>query len=353
MRILLTAGGTGGHVFPALSLGEELRRVGVEVIWTGRHGELEWTVAQEHGFVFEGLAATGFYGKRLATKLLALRQATVGFFNALGVLRRLRPDGVVATGGFASVAMLGAAALVGLPFFLLEQNRVPGKVTHFFAPHARESYLTFPTFHPFLGRHAVLGCPLRPELVSVARDEQDTVQRRIASGKKTVLILGGSGGARALSLAGLDAAAALTSYRFLILAGRRDYERVRSLVRTQNCEVVEFTSRPQELYRQATLAVSRAGGVALSELAAFGLPAILVPFPHATDGHQEANARYAAATGAALVLDESSLSSLASVVQELLGSELRLAAMSAAARGLARLDAARAITERIRACLAG
>jgi UDP-N-acetylglucosamine--N-acetylmuramyl-(pentapeptide) pyrophosphoryl-undecaprenol N-acetylglucosamine transferase len=343
MKVVLGAGGTGGHVFPALALGIEMRELEIDVIWAGRQSGLENRIAVEHGFVFEPLASAGFYGKGVGAKVTAAWLLCRGLFQAIGLLRRISPSGVVATGGFATAALLAAAGFVGTPFFLLEQNCIPGRVTRFFARRARESFLAFPTTRPFPGAHSVTGNPLRRELCQGGREDDG----------KTVLFIGGSLGAEALNIAALDTAAALTNLNFIVLAGRRDYDFVRSRVRSRNCEVVEFTSHPEELYRRATIAVSRAGGVVLSELVAFGIPAILVPFPYATDRHQDANAEHIASLGAASVLDQNRLSGLTSLVHTLMDDLPRRRRMEAAARSAARPDAAQTIARRVQACLAG
>lgn len=343
MKVVLGAGGTGGHVFPALALGIEMRDIEIEVVWAGRQSGLESRVAVEHGFAFEPLASAGFYGKGVGAKVSAAWLLCRGLFQAIGLLRRIAPSGVVATGGFATAALLAAAGFVGTPFFLLEQNCIPGRVTRFFAPRARESFLAFPTAKPFPGIHSVTGNPLRRELSRGSREDDG----------RTVLFIGGSLGAQALNLAAIDTAAALTNLNFIILAGRRDYEFVRSRVRSRNCEIVEFTSHPEELYRRATIAVSRAGGVVLSELVAFGIPAILVPFPYATDRHQDANAEHLASLGAASVLDQNRLSGLTSFVHTLMDDLPRRRRMEAVARSVARPDAAQTIARRVQACLAG
>jgi UDP-N-acetylglucosamine--N-acetylmuramyl-(pentapeptide) pyrophosphoryl-undecaprenol N-acetylglucosamine transferase len=337
MTVLLAAGGTGGHVFPALAVGEELRRRDVGIVWVGRPDGLECRVATEHGFEFQPMAAGGFFGKNLRAKVGGLWLLGKGFFRSLRLLRRVAPDAMVATGGFATAAVLAAAVFTGLPFFLLEQNCVPGRVTGLFARWARETYLGFPTAKPFAWPHSVTGNPLRREVAADRRSDDG----------RTVLVLGGSLGAQALNLAAIDVASALTNLHFIILTGRRDYDFVRSRLRSRNCELVEFTARPEELYRRATVAVSRAGGVVLSELVAFGIPAILVPFPLATDRHQDANARYLASVGAASVLDQHRLSGLTSLVRELMGDGPRRTQMAAAARAAAMPDAAGTISEKV------
>lgn len=345
MKVVLGAGGTGGHVFPALALGIEMRDLGIDVVWTGRESGLENQVATEHGFAFAPLASAGFYGKGIGGKARAVGLLCRGLLQAISLLRRVAPGGVVATGGFATAALLAATEFAGTPYFLLEQNCIPGRVTGFFAARARESFLAFPSAKPFPGANCVTGNPLRRGMRGEGRGARE-------EDGKTVLFIGGSLGAQALNVAALDAAAALTNLSFIVLAGRRDYDFVRSRVSSKNCEIVEFTSHPEELYRRATIAVSRAGGVVLSELVAFGIPAILIPFPYATDRHQDANAEYLASVGAASVLDQSRLSGLTSLVRTLMDDAPRRRQMEAAARSIAKPDAASVIARRIQGCLA-
>jgi UDP-N-acetylglucosamine--N-acetylmuramyl-(pentapeptide) pyrophosphoryl-undecaprenol N-acetylglucosamine transferase len=342
MKVVLATGGTGGHVFPALALAEELRSRDVSVVWTGRADGLEGRVSREHGFELAPISAGGFFGKSVVAKVRALWLLGAGVFRAMAMLRRVSPDAVVATGGFASAAVLSAAGLMGVPFFLLEQNCIPGRVTRTFARRARESFLAFPTEKPFPGPHSVTGNPLRPELARNGRNDDG----------RTVLVIGGSLGAQALNLTALDCAAALGNMSFIILSGQRDYQFIRARVRSHNCEVIEFTDHPEDLYRRATIAVSRAGGVVLSELVAFGIPAILVPFPYAVDRHQDANAQYLASVGAAAVLDQNRISGLIAAIRTLMEDDKRRREMEQAALAVARPDAAQRISERVKSCLA-
>jgi len=270
-----------------------------------------------------------------------------GLIQSLGIFRDFGPDAVVAAGGYVSAPGLLAASLTGRPMFLLELNRVPGRVTRLFMGKARESYFAFPPEETKATKASekavVTGSPLRGEFSTPVRKDDG----------RTVLVLGGSGGARALTLAGLDAAAALGNLSFIILTGKRDFELARSHLRSSNCELVEYTERPSELYERATLAVSRAGGMVLSELVAYGIPAILVPYPHATDRHQDVNASYLASIGATIKLDQNRLSGLVSLIQGLMNDEAKLHSMSAAYEPARHPDAAREIAERMERCLAG
>lgn len=343
MKLLFAAGGTGGHILPALTLAEELRRRGHEVCWAGRADGMEAGLVRARDIEFEPVPAAGLAGRSLPRKAAWPFVMTRGLAASLALLGRRAPDAVVAAGGYVGAGPLAAARLRGVPYFLLEQNRIPGRVTRLFAPRARRVMLAFPTLAPLKADALVTGNPLRPEIVTDGRVDDG----------RTVLVLGGSLGARALSLAALDAADVLTGIRFILLTGRRDFDLVRSQLRTGNVELVDFTDRPHELYRRATVAVSRAGGMVLSELVAFGIPAILVPYPHATDRHQEANAQYLASLGAASILDQHRLSGFTSELKRLLDDEGRRRRMSDAARKAARPDAATVIAGEIEKCLAG
>lgn len=316
------------------------------MFWTGRANGPERNVAQEHGFEFHPVSAAGIAGKSLAAKAVGGFRLIQGFCQSQGMLNRLQPDCLIAAGGFVAAAPLFAARLQGRSFFLLEQNRIPGRVTRFFARYARETFLTFPVVGRLTGRQEVTGMPLREGVINAAkRGRQDD--------GRTVLVLGGSQGARSLNLAALDMAAALSNLHFILITGKRDYLFCQQMVRSKNCELVEWTDHPEEFLARATLAVSRAGGMAISELLAFGIPTVLVPFPYAVDRHQEANARFIADQGAAIVLAESHLSGLVSLVRSLMDNVVRREEMARRAVDLAKLNAAEIITERIERCLAG
>lgn len=337
----MVAGGTGGHIYPALALAREFVRRGIEVVWAGRPEGMEREVIDKEGYEFAPVSAGQFSGKSFGGKLVGLAFLARGFFQSMRVLTKVQPDAVVAGGGFVTAPVLLAAWLQKRQFFLLEQNRIPGRVTKFFAPYARESFLAFPPEKPFPGHLSVTGAPLREEIISTQRRDDG----------KTVLVLGGSQGARVLNLAVLDAAAALSNLHFIILTGRRDYRTIKALVRSGNCELVEWSDHPEELYRRATIAVSRAGGMVISELCAFGIPAILIPFPEAADRHQEANARFVTSQGAAVMLEQNQISGLTILVRTLMRDERRRQEIARCARGLARPHAASEIADRVERCL--
>lgn len=313
----------------------------MDVIWAGRRDSLEWSTAVEHGIKFVPVSAAGLVGRSLVAKILGSFLLGRGTIQALMILSQLQPDAVLAGGGYVAAPVLAAASVQHRPFFLMEQNRIPGRVTRLFARRARKVFCGFPLESPLPGRVCVSGNPLRPTLATGDRTDDG----------RTVLVLGGSGGARVLSLVALEMAAVLSDCHFIVVTGHRDYSLVRSQVRSENVEIVEFTTQPELLYRRATIAISRAGGLVLSELLLFGIPAILIPFPHAADGHQDANAQYLASIGAATVLNQNRLSGLTGAVRELLDDENRRKAMRAAALAAARPAAAATVAQEIVRCL--
>jgi UDP-N-acetylglucosamine--N-acetylmuramyl-(pentapeptide) pyrophosphoryl-undecaprenol N-acetylglucosamine transferase len=336
----MVAAGTGGHVFPALALADALKGLGLKPVFAGRPASLEEELARKAGFEFRPLASSGFFGKGPGARLQFVVNALRGAFGVWRILNRVRPAAVVAAGGFGSVVPLVAARLRGIPYFLLEQNRIPGRVTRYFGKGAQELFLTFPLLKRLGARTVVSGTPLRRVLLDKQRHDNG----------KTILVLGGSLGARALNFATIDFARQLPELHFLVQTGRRDYAEMQRRVQEaglRNIELIDFTLAMEDLYSRASLVLSRAGGMVINEVLAFGLPSILVPFPFATDNHQKANAQHVAREGGALQIDQSCLPEVSSVIRELFAQPQRLEAMAATARRIARRDAAERIARRI------
>ena len=301
---------------------------------------MERELAEQQGVEFMALPSSGFFGKGPAARLAAGGNLIVGLLQAAAIIRRLQPAGIVAAGGFGSFAPLAAARLLNRRYYLLEQNRVPGRVVRYFAPGAAETFLTFPLVQPLTARTFVTGTPLRRNVLDVQRSDDG----------QTVLVLGGSGGARALSLAAVELAGRQSNLHFIVLTGRRDYEIVKEKAGAagiKNLELLDFTPDMERLYARASLVISRAGGMVINEILASGIPSILIPFPFATDSHQQANAHYVALQGASLQIDQSRLPELNGIVKQLFEEPERLARLSENARRIARRDAAEVIADRI------
>jgi len=361
-RLLLTGGGTGGHVYPALALGEAFLAGGDgrEVLFVGSHRGLEARIVPAAGLPFRGLTMRGFRGKGLGERLLFPGEAALATLRAAVILRRFRPDAVLATGSFASLPVLAAARLLRLPYFLQEQNSVPGQVIRLFAPGARGLFLAFPEAAARLsGRppRRVTGNPVRAAIRARAR-------RRRAEGPppgpRRLLIFGGSRGARRLNEAACEALPRLArhaDFEALLQTGEADAERIRAALadlgpRVQVRAYIE--NMPEEMARSHWV-ICRSGAMTLAEITLMGLPAVLVPFPHAVDDHQTLNARALVDAGAAVLVPDAELdgAGLADLLERLWEEPEREEAMARASRSLGRPEATAEILAGMEKTLAG
>ena len=356
MRIVFAGGGTGGHLYPAIAMARELmrRHKASEVLFVGTSEGLEARILPEEGFNLETIRMMGIKGKKPMEQLRALFRFPVALVQSLRILRSFRPDAVVGVGGYASGPVVLGAWLLRMHTMLQEQNSVPGVTNRVLARFAKRIYIAYGAAEAFFpGRKVLLtGNPLRVDMLSGERKKGMEVFA-LEEGRKTVLILGGSRGAHAIN----ELVSAMvtedwlgrTPVQFLHQTGADDIDSVRAAYKSAGFqgEVRPYFHEMGLAYSVADLVISRAGAVALSELQAAGLPAILIPFPFAADDHQMKNARSLEATGAAVVFEQNDLTPtrLAAAVGELLGDEARLAAMAAAARREARPDAAARIVD--------
>jgi UDP-N-acetylglucosamine--N-acetylmuramyl-(pentapeptide) pyrophosphoryl-undecaprenol N-acetylglucosamine transferase len=330
-------------MFPALALARELMEKGHEaMLLTDERGK---RFMREEVRV-EVIPATGFFGRSLREKLRALGAYIRGKRRSVEVIEGFKPDVVIGAGGYASLPVIQAAKSQRIPYFLIEQNSVPGRVTRLTAKGVKEIYCGIPLVRnklskSLLGKAVVTGNILRKSIVIKGKREASKI-----------LVLGGSGGARRLNKLGYELAQKMAGERFVILTGKRDYKEMKAKPRLSNLRLVEFTSHPEELYATAKIAISRAGAVMLSEILTNGIPSILVPFPYAVDDHQTHNAGWAERAGAAVLVAENEIERVEIVLKELIEDEGRRRRMSAAARKLVPTDAAARIAERIERCLA-
>jgi UDP-N-acetylglucosamine--N-acetylmuramyl-(pentapeptide) pyrophosphoryl-undecaprenol N-acetylglucosamine transferase len=342
---VLAGGGTGGHVFPAVAIAREirLRRPGTEVLFVGTRRGLEAEVAPREGFPIEFVSASGFVGKSGRAKISALLTLFRGLFQARSVLRRHRVRAVLGVGGYASLPVVLAARLSGIPAMIQEQNSVPGVANRIAGRLAAATAVGFESAASRFGRGAVwTGNPVRPEFFAVAPLESRPLSRR-------VFLFGGSQGSRVLNRALLESAAALraSDVRVVAQTGEKELAKLRkSLHAYPNVTVAAFFPEIWKELEAADLVVCRAGALTIAELCAAGRPALLVPFAAATHGHQDANARQLEKAGAAIVVsEERAVRQLSAEVDALLLEPVRLVGMGKAARSLARPDAARQIVD--------
>ncbi|MGD2083748.1 MAG: undecaprenyldiphospho-muramoylpentapeptide beta-N-acetylglucosaminyltransferase [Chromatiales bacterium] len=352
-RVMVMAGGTGGHVFPALAVADRLRTLGAEVFWLGtRHG-LEARVVPGAGYEIEWIEIRGLRGKGPTGWLLAPFRLARSMLKAAAVVRRRRPQVVLGVGGFVAGPGGVVSRLMGLPLVIHEQNTVPGMTNRWLSRIATRVLEAFPGTFP-AGRGALeTGNPVRADIAAMPPPAERFRDR--AAGPRHLLVLGGSQGARALNEAVPHALARLPAARRPLVrhqAGRDKAEATAAIYLEAGVEaqVSAFEEDMAGAYAWADLVICRAGALTIAELAAAGLGAVLVPFPHAVDDHQTRNGRFLTEAGAAELLPEDRLDSaaLAERVGALLGAPERLLEMAEAARRLARPAAADAVA---RTCL--
>src|SRR5829696_3211220 len=353
LRVVIAGGGTGGHLYPGIAVARELlsRVPDAIVSFAGTAKGIEARVVPREGFALDVIRSAGLKGKSISERALGLGLLPLGAADAVGLLARRRPDLVIGVGGYSSGAVVALAALRGIPTLLLEQNAVPGLTNPTLAPLVRAAAVTFDATLPyFKGKGFVSGNPVRSTFLDV--DESDTHDAPDAP--VGVLIFGGSQGAHAINVAAVEAAPELarsgTRLAVTHQTGERDLEMVREgyLGAGLAARVESFLYAMDHEMKAAHVIVCRAGATTLAEITAAGRASVLVPLPTATDDHQRKNAEVLARAGAAEVIDQRELSGtrFAGAILALAGDPSRRARMAAAARGLARPDAARVIVDR-------
>jgi UDP-N-acetylglucosamine--N-acetylmuramyl-(pentapeptide) pyrophosphoryl-undecaprenol N-acetylglucosamine transferase len=357
LRVVIAGGGTGGHLYPGVAVARELlRRVPDAVItFAGTARGIESRVIPKEGFELDVLRSAGLKGTSPAALVRGLALLPLSGLDAWRILSRRRPALVIGVGGYSSGPVVAAAAARGIPTLLLEQNAVPGFTNRALSRFVSAAAVTFDTTVSYFGRRGfVAGNPVRPEFFA----QSDS---HAASGPPRVLIFGGSQGAHAINVAMVEAAPRLAQRgRRLAIThqtGERDLEFVRDAYHRAGLDarVEPFLFAMDREVKQADLVVCRAGATTISELTAAGKPSVLVPLPTAADDHQRKNADVMRAAGAADLLEQKDMTgeSLAARIEALVGDPAACAAMSAAARRLARPDAARVIVDRALALVKG
>lgn len=347
--VLVMAGGTGGHVFPALAVAAELRARGVPVVWLGARSGLEAKLVPAHGFAVEWLEVAGLRGKGWARRLAAPLMLARALWQAARVLRRLRPRLVLGFGGYVSGPAGLMARLLGVPLLIHEQNAIAGYTNRILARLATRVCEAFPGAFPAALGAVTTGNPVR---AAIAQLPSPVVRGATHGGRPRLLVLGGSQGALALNRLVPQALALLPAANrpeVVHQAGGRMLDEAAAAYREAGVEarLEPFIDDMAAAYAAADLVVCRAGALTVAELAAAGVASLLVPFPFAVDDHQSANGRFLERAGAARVLVQATLTpeSLAAELAALLPDRERLLAMALAARALARPDAARTVAE--------
>jgi UDP-N-acetylglucosamine--N-acetylmuramyl-(pentapeptide) pyrophosphoryl-undecaprenol N-acetylglucosamine transferase len=347
--VLIMAGGTGGHVFPALAVADELRLRGVPVIWLGTKAGIESRLVPQAGYPVEWLSITGLRGKNAMTLLLAPIRLVIACWQALGVLSRRKPCAVLGMGGFASGPGGLMAWLIRKPLLVHEQNAIPGLTNKILARLATVILQAFPGVF----KNAVTtGNPVRKSICELVKPEERLVNRH---GNLRLLIIGGSLGAVKLNEILPQAVSQIAKAQrpeVIHQTGMKNIESAKTLYKEAGVDarVEAFIDDMPSVYEWADLVICRAGAMTVFELAAAGIASILVPYPYAVDDHQTHNAKYLEHVGAAIIQQQDELTPewLVKVIKDFSANREKLLSMAVAARRMAIPGSAKKIAD---ACL--
>lgn len=354
-RIVVTGGGTGGHLFPGIALAKGMQdRVGnCRVLFIGTSRHLDKKTLAGFDFELETIQCMGLKGMGLKHRLRSLAQLPQAIFEAGKILKRFAPHLVFGVGGYVTGPVLLAAKIKGIPVCIHEQNSIPGLANRMLSRIADKIFISLPCRYRFPeAKTFMAGNPVRTEIIEAGK------KREARSNTETnILVLGGSQGAHRVNMLVLEAAGLLVKDLGSILSithqtGAADIEAVRNGYEEMGmkAEVSDFIQDMGDVYQKADLVISRAGATTLAELAVVGVPAILIPYPYAADNHQQTNGSYFETGGAAIMFLENELSGekLSVAVRELIHDTGRTDQMAKAMKKMGRPEAADRIID---ACL--
>jgi UDP-N-acetylglucosamine--N-acetylmuramyl-(pentapeptide) pyrophosphoryl-undecaprenol N-acetylglucosamine transferase len=337
IRLIVTGGGTGGHLFPGISLAQAMLKAypGCEVLFIGTDRKVDKKALAHIGFATTSIKSQGIKGKKVTAVLRALFQQPIALWEAANIIRKFKPDLVFGVGGYVTGPVILAARLLGITTCIHEQNSIPGLANKLLGYIANRIFVSLPGSEKYFptGKTVLSGNPVRDNIISAYQETKQKTDDEAA----TLLILGGSQGARRLNSLMLEAAEVcltkLSSPPFIIhQTGGHDEDHVRRKYEELGLKarVQAFYSNMEEIYPRADLIVSRAGATTLAEITVFHKPVILVPYPFAADNHQEINGQYLVKAGAGLMFSQKDLTGekLGLEIKRLLADKKLLAEMA-------------------------
>ncbi|WP_019909319.1 undecaprenyldiphospho-muramoylpentapeptide beta-N-acetylglucosaminyltransferase [Paenibacillus sp. HW567] len=363
MRIVLSGGGTGGHIYPAVAVARQLEaeEENSSFLYIGGKRGLESKLVPQENLPFKSIDITGFRRKLSIDNVKTVMRFLKGVKASKEMLREFKPDVVIGTGGYVCGPVVYAASKLGIPTLIHEQNAIPGLTNRFLSRYADTVAVSFEgTESAFPGGKNVIytGNP-RATTVTTANPQRGFASLGIPEGSTVVLMVGGSGGARAINQAMIEMAPLVVkgnSVHYVYVTGESYFEETRKALRQKLggvpnwLHLLPYVHNMPEVLACTSLIVNRAGASFLAEITALGIPSILIPSPNVTNNHQEANARQLEREGAAAVLLEKDLNgqSLMEAVQKIIGAESVRSQMSEASRRLGKRDAAALVVTELR-----
>ncbi len=362
MRIIITGGGTGGHIYPGISLAREFqsRDKNNEIIFVGTEHKMESEIIPQEGFRFLGLRVKGIERKFSLESLSALFLFLGSLFTSYGIIKDFKPDLVIGTGGYVSGSVALVSSLLGIPTFIHEQNVIPGITNQFLSLTGKKVFTSFPESAGYFWkkeRIVFLGNPIRKSIWQ-GNKEKIIKENNLDSAKKTILVFGGSKGASTINKMVLHSLYLIEEsiwleWQVLIISGEEDFknltEKVTKSPFKETVRVLPYLHNIEDAYDLADLVVCRAGATTIAELSAKGIAAILIPYPYATGNHQLYNARFLESNLAALIIEEKELNreKLADELSKLLTDNKRLDLLARNSKKLGKRKAAQDIVDNI------
>jgi UDP-N-acetylglucosamine--N-acetylmuramyl-(pentapeptide) pyrophosphoryl-undecaprenol N-acetylglucosamine transferase len=364
LRVIISGGGTGGHIYPGISLAYEIkdRDVNNDILFVGTERGLESKLIPREGFKILKIKARGIKRKMCFENLTAIVIFLISLCQSYKIIKKYHPNIVIGTGGYVSGSVVLMAAILGIPTFIHEQNVIPGMTNKFLSYVTRATFLSFNQSKEYFSSREKLiftGNPMRFKNIK-QNTGREYKKFNLDSSKKTILVLGGSRGAASINkavLQGIDLIKDVikSNWQVLLISGQDDYDNMVKIVGKDNkiFSVESYLYNIEKAYSLADLVICRAGATTLSEIGAYGLPAILIPYPYATHNHQEINARVFKSEGVAILILEKDLSGgkLAQVLLDLLKDKKQLEAMAKKSRELSNMNSAKKIVDYISDCI--
>jgi undecaprenyldiphospho-muramoylpentapeptide beta-N-acetylglucosaminyltransferase len=353
-RFILSGGGTGGHIFPAIAIADEIKRrlPEAEILFVGAKDRMEMQKVPQAGYPIEGLWISGLQRKLTWQNLLFPLKFIHSLLKSRQIIKRFKPDAVIGTGGFASGAVVKVAGQMGIPTFIQEQNSYAGITNKMLAAKAKKICVAYDGMEAFFPKEKIVktGNPIREGLIDIQQHHTEGgVRFHLNTEQKTLLVLGGSLGARRINQL-IEAQLPLfeqLGVQVLWQCGKLYYDDYKKY-NSEQVRVLAFIDKMEEAYAVADVIISRAGASSVSELCVVGKPVIFIPSPNVAEDHQTKNAHAIADKGAAILLRESELdNSFANTFSKLISSEAQQEALSANIKALAQPNATKEIVDLI------
>lgn len=353
-RFIISGGGTGGHIFPAIAIADELKRrlPDAEILFVGAKDRMEMQKVPQAGYPIEGLWISGLQRKLSWQNLLFPLKFISSLLKSRNIIKRFKPDAVIGTGGFASGAVVKVAGQMGIPTFIQEQNSYAGITNKMLAKNAHKICVAYDAMEQFFPKEKIVktGNPIRDGLLNIAQYHSEGLSYfHLDSQRKTLLVLGGSLGARRINQLIEQQLPLFEQLGVQVLwqCGKLYYEEYKKY-NSEQVRVLAFIDRMELAYAAADVIISRAGASSVSELCVVGKPVIFIPSPNVAEDHQTKNARAIADKQAAILLRESELNEqFANTFSKLIADEAQQEALSAHIKALAQPNATKDIVNLI------